>query len=135
MKPEEYLEKKIIPTDLKHAVIKAREASEAQKNFQAELKAYLEKCQRNQLRPKAQWLNLLQWLSEGRDMIDILEALQISPTSESFLEILESLKAHGFPDCFLNGLISEIPADDLDDARKENLRMQIPIELRRGERI
>jgi len=129
LKPEEYLEKKIIPVALMQAVLKAREASKAQKDFHKELALYLKKCQRHELKPRIQWLDLLRWLSEGRETMDILEALQISPTSIHFLEILESLKAHGFPDEFLNGLILEIPSAFLDSKAKETLRVRIPLDI------
>ena len=130
MKPEEYFEKRIIPEGLRlmYAVIQAREASKkAQKNFDEELARYLEKCQKEKSQPKAQWLDLLKWLSHGKKMMDILEALQISPTSVAFLELLEFLKAHGFPDKFIDGLISEIPPDILDNRTKDILRQRIPL--------
>lgn len=129
MIPDEYLAKKIISPFLKQAIIKAREASKAQKDFQTELKKYIGTCEKHKLTPKLQWLNLLQWLAEGRDMMDILEELQIFPTSISFLEILESLQAHQFPDDFLNSLISEIPIEYLDDKRKEKLRQRLQLKL------
>lgn len=123
-------EKRRISEGLMYAVVQAREASKkAQKNFDEELARYLEKCQRDNLQPKAQWLDLLKWLSDGKKMMDILEALQISPTSVNFLELLESLKAHCFPDMFIDGLISEIPQDYLDNRTKDILRQRIPLHI------
>ena len=132
MEAQQYFEKRKIPDTLVTAVIEARKASEAQKKFQTELNTYIDKCQREKLRPKAQWIKLLQWFSEGREIDDILEALQVHPRSINFLEIFESLKAHGFPDWFLNKLISEISSDSLDDKAKANVKLQLHLNLPQG---
>jgi len=128
---KDFLEKRKLPEQLVVAIINARKASEAQKEFQKEFDGYLDKCKRGRLTPKTQWLKMLQWLAQGKDMASILDALQIHPREERFLKFLESLKAHGFPDYFLNKLISEIPSDSLSNEAKDNLRKWLRLNLPR----
>jgi len=63
--------------------------------------------------------------------MSILAVLQVHPNTEEFLRILESLKAHGFPEDFVNELISEIPSQFLSGPAKDNLRshLQLSVEL------
>jgi len=117
-----FLEERRIPRNLVKAVVRARETSEVQKKFHEEMDRYIDKCKRGELKPKVQWLNLLRYLAEGREIMSILDALQVHPNSEDFLKILEALKAHGFPEYFVNDLISEIPLEFLTAPAKDKLR-------------
>lgn len=119
---------KKIPRNLVKATIMARETSAIQKSFQKEMENYLKVCQERKLKPKPKWLEFLQYLAEGKDIMSILDALQISAHSVAFLELLEALKAHSFPDFFIDGLIREVPYDVLGESRKDRLRDELEIE-------
>jgi len=119
------LKERKIPDNLIKAIIGARNASAAKKKFHKEMDLYIKKCKSTGLKPKPQWLDLLSYLAEGRNIMSVLAALQVHPNTEEFLRILESLKAHGFSEGFVNGLISEVPSQFLNDSAKDNLRSQV----------
>ena len=119
---------KKIPRNLIKATIMARETSAVQITFQKEMESYLKVCKARNLEPKTQWLEFLQYLAEGKDIMSILDALQIPADSTEFLELLEALKAHGFPEFFIDGLIREVPYDVLGEPRKDKLRAKLQIE-------
>ena len=119
---------KKIPRNLVKATIMARETSAIQKSFQKEMVNYLEVCKQRNLKPNPQWLESLQYLAEGKDIMSILDALQISADSVEFLEFLEALKAHGFPEFFIDGLIREVPSNILSEPRKDRFRHELQIE-------
>jgi hypothetical protein len=119
---------KKIPRNLVKATIMARETSAIQISFQKEMENYLKVCQKRNLKPKHKWLEFLQYLAEGKDIMSTLDALQIPADSVAFLELLEALKAHGFPEFFIDGLIREVPLDILSGPRKDRFRHELQIE-------
>jgi hypothetical protein len=124
---EKYSEKRKIPRNLVKAMVRARETSEVQERFQQEMKMYTERCRARGLKPTTKWLELLSCLADGQGIMTILDALQMVPDSEDFLKFLEALKAHGFPEYFIDDLISEIPSDSLSAPRKDKLRSELGI--------
>lgn len=122
---KEFLRKRKLPKALVNAIVEARKAN---KIFQAELRKYYEKCEKEKLTPVVWWIDILEVIAKGVDMDLALDELQIPPKSRFFLATLESLKAHGFPDEFLDTLITEIDSKYLDDEAKQFLREEIPLE-------
>jgi len=115
---------KKMPRRLVEAVMKAREAN---RKFQEELENWHEKCQREREPPiREEWIEFLSGLARGVKMDLILDNLQVDPRDTYFLATLESMKAHGFPDEFLNGLIEKI---DLPEKSKQYLREHLPLQI------
>ena len=118
---------KKMPRKLVEATMEARKAN---KKFSEELRKWHEKCQREKEAPiRERWLEWLRGLARGIKVDLILDDLQIHPRDTYFLATLESMKAHGFPDEFLNELITEIDSGLLPDKSKEFLRERIPLRV------
>lgn len=115
-----------MPQRLVDAIVKARDAN---RTFNNELEKWLEKIKNTPLEPKNQWMIIIEGLSEGHDINLILEEAQIHPKTTDFRDILESLKAHGFSDDFLNALITEINPEHLNDTLKQILKKQLELEI------
>lgn len=80
-------------------VISVIQARKANKEFQNELKEYIKDLEKNKLTPKDTYMDFLIGLAKNADVNILLDNLQIS--GMSIVNLLESLKAHGFPKDFL----------------------------------
>ena len=94
---------KEFPGNLVISIIQARKAN---KEFQDELNKYIKDLKKNKLIPKETYMEFLSGLAMNADVNILLDNLQIS--GMSIADLLESLKAHGFPKDFLTGVAETI---------------------------
>ena len=118
---------KKMPRRLVEAVMEAREAN---RKFSEELKKWYRRCQREkEALPRERWVEWLRGLANGIEMDIIFDNLQFEPRDTYFLATLESMKANGFPEEFLNEIIEEINPVDLPEKSKQILRKRLNLQL------